>query len=529
MVKTVRLEQEGGRMSVDTADAHEALVQCLLDPACWPAGGGERRRVDTHISTVLLAGDRAFKIKKPLDLGFLDFRTLDARRHACDEEMRLNSRFAPEIYLGVAAITGTPTVPAIDEPGEPIDWAVVMRRFDPDAILSHQAGRLSPDLVDALARRVAAVHAEAPVCAPDAPYGTPEAAYGPMADNFGQLQAAAPDHAETLDRLAGWTLQQRDRLAASIERRRAEGRVRECHGDLHLGNVALVDGEPVVFDALEFDPALRWIDCINDIAFMLMDLQARGRPELAYRFLDRYLQDSGDYAGLEVLQYYLVYRALVRAKIASIRLAQPLDEPGRAAAAAEMRDYILLARRLAAPARGAIVMTHGVSGSGKSYAAAGLTGPLPAVRIRSDVERKRLLGLAAGQDATALGGYAEALTDTTYRRLAELAATVAAAGYVAVADATYLRHSQRELLRGAAERVDVPLLVLDCEAAPEILRQRIRQRRRESDNVSDADLEVLERQLASREVLTADEAALSIRVTPGRPLDIDSVRRRLER
>ena len=514
-------------MSVDTADAHETLVQCLLDPACWRAGGGDRRRVDTHISTVLLAGDRAFKIKKPLDLGFLDFRTLAARRHACDEEMRLNSRFAPEIYLGVAAITGTTGAPAIGEPGEPIDWAVEMRRFDPDAILSHQAATLAPDLVEALARRVAAVHAEAPACAPGDPYGTPEAAYRPMADNFAQLQDAAPAQSETLRRLAAWTLEQRDRLAASVERRRAGGRVRECHGDLHLGNVALIDGEPVVFDALEFDPALRWIDCINDIAFMLMDLQARGRPELAHRFLDHYLQDSGDYAGLEVLQYYLVYRALVRAKIAAIRLSQSLDASEGAAVAAEMNDYVALAERLSAPARGAIVMTCGVSGSGKSHAAAGLTGPLPAVRIRSDVERKRLLGLSAGEDATALGGYAESLTDKTYRRLAELAGKVAAAGYVAVADATYLRRAQRELLRAEAERTGVPLLVLDCEASPEVLRARILQRRSERDNVSDADLEVLEQQLASREPLAAEEAALSVQVTPGSPLDVEAVRRRL--
>jgi predicted kinase len=194
-----------------------------------------------------------------------------------------------------------------------------------------------------------------------------------------------------------------------------------------------------------------------------------------------------------------------------------------------MNDYVLLAERLAAPARGAIVMTHGVSGSGKSYAAAGLTGPLPAVRIRSDVERKRLLGLSAGQDATALGGYDEGLTEKTYRRLAELAGQVAAAGYVAVADATYLRRAQRDLLRAEAERVGVPLLVLDCEAPPGVLRSRILQRRSQRDNVSDADLEVLDRQLASREPLTAQEAALSLQVTPSRSPDLEAVRRRLGR
>jgi aminoglycoside phosphotransferase family enzyme/gluconate kinase len=514
-------------MAIEDLQQHEELIRCLMDSACWPAGGGDRRRIDTHISTVLLAGGQALKIKKPLDLGFLDFRSLAARRQACAEELRLNGRLAPDIYLAVVPITGSAQAPVVDGPGEPIDWAVLMRRFDPDAILSSQLHRLDADLIDRLACRVASMHAGAPTLPPDPAYGTADVAYAPMADNFGQLFAAAPSLRSTLQALFDWTQRQRGRLQPTIARRRAEGFVRECHGDLHLANVALIDGEPVIFDAIEFDPALRWIDCMNDIAFMVMDLQARGRGALAHRFLDRYLQETGDYAGVAVLRYYVVYRALVRAKIAAIRAAQPLDEAERAGVMDELAAYVHLAGELAASGDGALLITHGVSGSGKSYAAAGLVQTLPALRIRSDVERKRLLGLPAEQDATAHGAYAQDLTRRTYQRLAECAEVVAASGYVAVADATFLRRSQRAAMQDLAARLGVPFLILDCDAPAEVLRERILARRQQSGNVSDADLSVLESQLAQREPLSAEERAMSVTVRPQLGLDAAALKRRL--
>ena len=189
--------------------------------------------------------------------------------------------------------------------------------------------------------------------------------------------------------------------------------MRECHGDLHLGNVALIDGRPVVFDAIEFNPAFRWIDTINDVAFLTMDLHHRGRSDLAYRFIDRYLALTGDYAALRLLRFYEVYRALVRAKIAAIRLQQLGAADGRDSVQAEVDSYVYLAERLAAPMRGAIVITCGVSGSGKSHHSAHLPGPLAAVRVRADVERKRLLGVDADRDVTAQGGYTAAMTART--------------------------------------------------------------------------------------------------------------------
>lgn len=514
-------------MVIETTEQHDALISSLMDAARWPQGGGARRRIDTHISSVVLAGELAYKVKKPLNLGFLDFLSLEARRRACEEELRLNRRLAPEIYLAVCAITGSIEAPAIDGPGPVIDWAVCMRRFDPDAILSNLAAQLGPALIDELARRVAAFHASAAVCAAHEPFGTPEVAFAPMRDNFEQVRKLAGSADAAFEQLQVWTLDQYDRLRDTLRRRKAEGHVRECHGDLHLGNVALIEGEPVVFDAIEFNPSFRWIDTINDIAFLTMDLRHSGRQELAYRFLDHYLLTSGDYPGLRVLRFYEVYRAMVRAKIAAIREHQDLTAQERQSVEKELEGYVELAEALTQGHRGALVITHGLSGSGKSYETERLPGALPAVRLRSDVERKRLLGIDPREDATGLGAYSADLTDRTYARLADLARPVIESGYVAVVDATFLRRTLRDDFRELAESLQVPFVIVDCDAPSQLLRARIMQRRDDTGNVSDADLAVLEGQLASREPLSDDERSRSIRVSPDAPLSVEVLRQRL--
>jgi len=507
-------------VAIETPEQHEALIRSLMDTGRWPQGGGARRRIDTHISSVVLAGDLAYKIKKPLDLGFLDFLSLESRRRACEEELRLNRRLAPQIYLAVSAITGTIESPMVDGPGPAIDWAVCMRRFDPDAILSNLAAQLSLPLIDDLARRVAAFHASAAVCPQHEPFGSPQVAFAPMQDNFEQVRALSGGVDAAFEQLHAWTLQAYSRLTATLERRKAQGHVRECHGDLHLGNVALIDGQPVVFDAIEFNPGFRWIDTANDIAFLTMDLHHSGRDELAYRFLDRYLQAGGDYEGLAVLRFYEVYRAMVRAKIAAIREHQGLSTQQRQAVEAELASYVQLAERLARDRRGALVITHGVSGSGKSHVSDALPGPLPAVRLRSDVERKRMLGIEPSEDATGAGAYSADITRRTYERLAEQARAVVLSGHIAIVDATFLRRAQREVFRGLAEMLKVPFRIIDCDAPPQVLRERIMQRRDEAGNVSDADLAVLEGQLASREPLSDAERRYSIPVRPGHPLAV---------
>jgi len=515
-------------VTVETTAQHEMLVQSLMDPVRWPQGGADRYRIDTHISTVILAGDVAYKLKKPLDLGFLDFFTIDARHRACIEELRLNSRLAPQIYQAVCAITGSIDRPRIDGDGEPIDWAVRMRRFDPDAILSSLMDRLDAGLVGSLAERVARFHRDTARCDPAEAYGSADTVYEPMTQNLKQISTRTPQFSADIELLKQWSALQRENLDGILQQRKSDGHIRECHGDLHLGNVALIDGEPVMFDAIEFNPGLRWIDTISDVAFMTMDLQERGRADLAYRFLDRYLQSGGDYEGLAVLRFYEVYRALVRAKIAAIRIGQA-DLPGveQDAVLGELTGYIAFAKQLIRSRRGAVVITRGVSGSGKSHVSEQLPDFLPAMRLRSDVERKRILGVDPYLDATGQGAYSARLTQQTYARLVSLTNTVVDAGYVAVVDATFLKRAQRDVFRTLAGNLGVPFVVIDCDAPPEVLRERIVGRSGQAGNVSDADLGVLDVQLASREALSEAEGAASIAVRPDQPLDREELRRRI--
>lgn len=507
-------------MTVETMAQHEALMQSLMDPTCWPQGGGDRRRIDTHISTVILAGDVAYKLKKPLDLGFLDFLSLDARHRACREELRVNGRFAPQLYQAVCAVTGRIEHPEIDGDGEIIDWAVCMRRFDPDAILSKKMDRLNAELIETLAAHVATFHAGTDVCDPAEPYGNADMVYVPMLQNIEHIRKRAPQLSAEIEPLAQWTAAQHEQLKDVLRQRKTQGHIRECHGDLHLGNVALIGDAPVMFDAIEFNPGLRWIDTISDVAFMTMDLHERGRADLAQRFLDGYLQHSGDHAGLAVLRFYEVYRAMVRAKIAAIRSTQAdLDDNARRAVDTELRGYVDFAKRFIRPRRGAVVITHGVSGSGKSHVTKDLADVLPVIRLRSDVERKRLLGIEPTKDATERGAYSQALTEQTYARLEDLSKRVVEAGHIVIVDATFLKHVQRNRFRTLAERLQVPFIIIDCDAPVEVLRQRILERKRQAGNVSDADLTVLDGQLAMKESLTEEEKAWRIAIPPDGGLD----------
>jgi aminoglycoside phosphotransferase family enzyme/predicted kinase len=514
-------------MTIDTMEQHEALVAAMLDPQRWPAGGADRERIDTHISTVVLAGEHAYKLKKPLALGFLDFSTLEAREQACREELRLNRRLAPAVYEAVCRVNGTPEYPVIDGEGQTIDWLVRMRRFDPHSILSERLQRLTPRLVIGLAELVADFHAGLEPAASGQSYGSPDTVWQPVMQNFTQLVEVTGGRDDRLQRLSAWSRAEYQRLAESIGRRRDQGHVRECHGDLHLGNVALIDERPVVFDAIEFDPALRWIDTVNDAAFLFMDLWHRVDAGLAHAFLDRYLQRGGDYDGLPLLRFYAVYRALVRAKIAAIRLGQDLAPAAADAARAEVQAYVALAGDLSRGHRGAVVITRGLSGSGKSHLARQLPQHLPAVCLRSDVERKRLLGLAAEADAGAHDGYTAERTAQTYDRLAALATGVVGAGYVAVVDATFLEAERRDRFRRLADSLGVPFVILDCAAPERVLRERIAARRTRADNVSDADFTVLERQLAHAEPLSDSERRRTLTHAPERPLDWADLHRRV--
>ena len=375
--------------------------------------------------------------------------------------------------------------------------------------------------IDALARGIAAFHTRVARVDAARPFGSAADVLAPAQQNFDQIEAligAAADVPE-LERLRSWTLQEHFRLHAAFEARKAGGFVRDCHGDLHLGNIVLLDGEPTPFDGIEFNEALRWIDVMNEVAFLVMDLLDRRLPRLAWRFLNGYLEATGDYAGLSVMRFYVVYRALVRAKVACIRAHQPgLDPQQSGRAGREYLEYLRLAQALAERPPRALILMHGVAGSGKTTVAQELLEACGAVRLRSDVERKRLQGLEAGaRTGSAIGGgiYSPELTAQTYARLSALSSEVLEAGYGVIVDATFLARAQRATFAGLARAAGVPFAIAVCEAPEGMLRARVANRQRKAKDASEADPAVLARQLESREPLTPTEQADAVRFDAG--------------
>ncbi|OYZ56231.1 MAG: aminoglycoside phosphotransferase [Hydrogenophilales bacterium 16-61-112] len=501
----------------DTTD----LIRSLHDPACYDHAAGPVSLIETHISWVLLTGEFAYKIKKPLNLGFLDFSSLSQRLHACCDEVQLNRRLAPALYLDVVPITGTPAAPRINGTGETFEYAVKMHQFPPDATLDRldAEGSMGTRQIDAIATTLGRFHVE--TCAragADSPWGSTETVWQPVAQNFAQIAPRLVDAADrqTLDALQRWCATEHARLAPLMAARKRDGFIRECHGDLHLGNLAWVDDQLLVFDCLEFNPELRWIDIQSETAFCYMDLLQRGHSDWAWLFLNGWLERTGDYAGLVLLHYYAVYRALVRAKVAAIRAGQ-LAGAERDAALAGVRTLLHLASTLTRPLPVRLDITHGLSGSGKSTVTRGLMQAPGAIRLRSDVERKRLAGL----DALACSGsglgqdlYAADATRRTYAHLAQLAGTLMDAGWPVIVDATFTVHWQRDQLRETARSRGVAFRILDFPVAVATLRERILQRTREGNDASEAGLAVLQHQLETEEPLAADELADRISIVP---------------
>ena len=507
------------------------LAPLLHGPAALDAAA---QCIETHISWVVLAGSRAYKFKKPLSLGFLDFSTLAQRRAACLEELRINRRTAPKMYETVLAVLGPAQAPRLVPLGqltptqqeEVLDYGVQMQRFGDDQLLARQlaAGTLTTAHLDALAQQVAQFHVSAAVAPAGSAWGSAALVRQQAQTNLDTLATVALPDADRalLADLQRWTQREGQRLAPLMARRQASGCVRECHGDLHLNNLVLIDGQPQLFDAIEFSEALRWIDTVADIAFLAMDLQAQGRPDLAWHFLNAWLEHSGDYAGLALLPWYLVYRALVRALVAGLRLAQAPDAAARAACLGELQRYLALAQQLSQPRARWLWLAHGVSGSGKSRHSARLVAARGMVRLRADVERKRLFGLApaAASDGVVPGGiYSADATQRTYDHLAALAAQVLAAGFAVLVDATFLARAQRAQFVALAAQQQVPCRILAFDAPVAVLRERVLRRLQKGGNASEATLEVLEAQLARREPLDASEQALALCVDTAQPVD----------
>ncbi|MDV6318421.1 AAA family ATPase [Chromohalobacter sp. HP20-39] len=499
--------QDTGERSVS-----QVLIEALRQGKEFGHSVGEIEVFETHISWVILTGDYAYKIKKPLDFGsFLDFSTLEKRRRLCEQEVRLNRRLAPALYLEAVPISGTPEAPRLDGSGTPFEYAVKMRQFSNRHLFStlQVSGELSVELLDDLVDQLVAFHEDAPRISGDSSLGSPDTVRRTLDREFRLIEARLddPQARERLSRLETWSLDSFARLEHEFERRWREGYVREIHGDIHLGNAVHFEGRALLFDGLEFNAELRWNDVGCELAFLLMDLEARGEQAFANHVLNRYLELSGDYELVRLLAYYKLYRALVRAKVAMLHYQQPqLTSDERQAVYAEYQHYIALAERYSEFRFPYLIVGVGVSGSGKSRFTGEMVQRLGGVRVRSDIERKRLYGFEA-QASTADGAdiYTSQATARTYERLAELAGVLLESGLPACVDATCLTRAQRTLLCFEAERRGLPVLLVSFEADEATLRARIERRAQRGGDPSEAGLEVLERQLARFEPFADDE------------------------
>lgn len=500
-------------------DRHARLIAALRDPRCYPHPAEKIEVLETHISWVVLTGPYAYKIKKPVNLGFLDFTTLEQRGLCCREELRLNRRLAPRLYLDVVDITGSPERPRIGGGGAAIEYAVKMTQFGQDRLASRLlgSGGLAPQHIAQLAGKIAVFHQQAAAAEAGSRFGSPQVVKAQAVQNFGQI-AALPGAAEDgamFEDLRHWTGREFAAVENRMGLRQSAARVRECHGDLHLGNIALIDGEITPFDCIEFNAELRWNDVASEAAFLVMDLVDRGRPDFAFLFLSDYLELTGDYGAMTVLRFYLVYRAMVRAKVHCLRAHQPgIGDAERKRLLGAYRGYLDLARRFTHPSKPSLVIMHGLSGSGKTTLSHALLQALGAIRIRSDVERKRLHHMAtlerAAPGGIASGIYAGEVTQHAYQRLAKLAREIIAAGYSVILDAAFLGRWQRDLMRDLASALGVPFTIASLQAPEPVLRERIVHRGGEGHDASDADLAVLSHQLATQDPLADDEAACAV-------------------
>ena len=484
------------------------LIESLLGPEAYDHPVDSIEVIETHISWVILTGPFAYKIKKPVKLDFLDFRELSSRLFYCEDELRLNRQWAPDIYIDVVPISARPGQPRVGGDGPAVEYALRMHQFEQGKRLDAQLdeGLLSMDDMYELANTIASQHESAHVIGPDGRDQTISLIKNLMWQNLDALDGQLAT--EKLQTLRQWTTRELDRLNPALQRRFDNGFIRECHGDLHLSNLVRLPTGITPFDCIEFTADLRNIDVMADIAFLMMDLISRQRSDLAYRFLNRYLKLTGDYESMELFTLYFVYRCLVRAKVAAIRCLERKHDAHAKSDRSRVRKHCDMALRQSLSRTPALIVMNGLSGSGKTWLSTKLMSALPAVRIRSDIERKRMFDLdetADSRSGVAQGIYTEAANKELYGHMHELSATVLGAKHDVILDAAYLRFSEREHVREIAADCNAGLVFVQTLAPVNILRDRMHKRAGSSKEASEANLAVLEHQLENAEPLTRAE------------------------
>ncbi len=491
----------------------ETLINSLREPEVYPHPVSDVSLIETHISWVFLTGKYVYKIKKPVDMGFLDFSSLEKRHKYCELEVVLNKRLAPAYYLQVVPITGNYLAPKIDGKGAIIEYAVKMRQFPQQAQLDRvlAENRLSFHHMDLLAKKISGFHQNIRIANENHSFGELAHIHSPVLDCFSDILQRIKNETDIrrINDLKEWSEKEFHQLEKHFVNRKKQGFIRECHGDLHLRNIAIVDEEVIAFDGIEFSENLRWNDVMSEIAFLIMDLQDHEQGALASRFLNRYLEISGDYSGLQVLPYYLLYRAIVRAMVSCIRLGQEgLTKDDILTETHNFKKYVELAETYTKKSNPKLFITYGLSGSGKSTVSQQLMQDLPAIRIRSDVERKRLNGVsetARNTQGIQQGIYNKSIGEQTYQHLVELSELLLSAGFSVIVDATFLQLEQREKFFLLAQQRQVELTIIECDLELSTIRQRIIKRSEENEDISDAGLDVLEYQIAHADPLTKSE------------------------
>ena len=470
--------------------AHDRLVKQLASRLSKQSG--KRASVyRTHISSVIVCGKRAYKLKRPVKLPFVDFSTLTLRHEDCERETRINRLAAPALYLGVVKITGTPEAPRINGAGPTLDWAVLMRRFDQTALLSHliQYDGISSQDAESLGRYVAHQISQRPALKVHITEGH-RPALNWLQESLNEITGIYADLLPEASAIEQWAKSQATQHHTLIEQRRKAGYYRDCHGDLHLGNLLKLGKNIVAFDALEFNRDLSQIDVINDVAFAFMDFLAHGRSDLAWSMINQWCEVTKDYEALLLLRYYTLYRAVVRAKVAALtNKRNACDE--------SFERYWHLANRLVKPANAPrLIIVAGLSGSGKSTVARALVGKWSAIQLRADIIRKHLFTDLIN-DPKRL--YSKDASRRTYANLASIADELLKQNLTVLVDATFLVQEHVDQFSKLADKHKIKLEVIWCEAPLPIMKRRIKERAKLGRDPSDADASVLDQQVRQLE------------------------------
>lgn len=475
---------------------HNKLIESLKEPNLYKHDIDSFRVRETHISTILLTGPYAYKFKKPVEFDFVDFRQLDDRKYYCEQELKLNQRLCPNLYDTVIPVNGTPENPSLNGNGPTIEYALKMTQFPEDNLLSHLADndRLDADLVDATIEVLAQFHGRIDDQPPEG-MGTSGEISDTTKSNLSEIENTnlPPGKTKRYERISDWLTTKLSELETVFEERRKTGHVRNCHGDVHLNNIVTFRDEIKIFDCIEFNKAFRWIDVIDELAFLAMDLETRSKTKFAHRAVNDYLDLTGDHSALQLLDFYRTHRALVRCKV---NLFQS-DENDQDRIDSDADHYLKLAESYTRNRNVVLLLAHGLSGSGKTTVTQQFIDRHGAIRVRSDVERKRLADVdfkETPDPQRSSDVYSEEMTIRTYEVLETKTKQILQAGFPAIVDATFLKRHFRRQFINLAQDLDVPVGILTFQLPEKVLKERLRKREHEEESVSDADATVLPEQ-----------------------------------